>query len=347
MRDTPAIVVLILTAVLIAASFVASLCRPKPEPETIRPHIRSVLELTRMSGRKKALIVGYNYYLLERYAESNGQTVEIDITRGGVSWLDSLKAGRVDILVVPLEDSLRTDSVLVSMPVDSLCVWLMRHDDHCNMDDVNRWLAEWHECEEHDEVSDSYLKRFDAFRSRRRGSISPYDSLIRTHADSLGWDWRLLAAVIYQESRFHIEARSGRGASGLMQMMPKTAERYGVSDPLSPEENIRGGAQLLGTLIRRYYSVGADEAERYKYALAAYNAGVGRVDDIIRLAEFRGVDTAHWDSVVSVIPEMNGESVRDSGAVRLGPFKGKETIAYVRRVMDIYGEFRRICPDFK
>ncbi len=347
MRDTPAIVVLILTAVLIAASFVASLCRPKPESETIRPHIRSVLELTRMSGRKKALIVGYNYYLLERYAESNGQTVEIDITRDSVSWLDSLKAGRVDILVVPLEDSLRCDSVLVSMPVDSLCVWLMRHDDRCNMDDVNRWLAEWHESEEHDEVSDSYLKRFDAFRSRRRGSISPYDSLIRAHADSLGWDWRLLAAVIYQESRFHIEARSRRGASGLMQMMPKTAERYGVNDPLSPEENIRGGAQLLGTLIRRYYEVGADDSERYKYALAAYNAGVGRVDDIIRLAELRGVDTAYWDSVVSVIPEMNDESVRDSEAVRLGPFKGRETIAYVRRVMDIYGEFRRICPDFK
>ncbi len=347
MRDTPAIVVLILTAVLIAGSFVASLCRPEPGQETIRPHIRSVLELSRMSGSKKALVVGYNYYLLERYAESNGQTIEIDITRGGISWLDSLKSGRVDILVVPLEDSLRTDSVLVSMPVDSLCVWLMRHDDHCNMDDVNRWLAGWHECEEHDEISDSYLRRFDAFRSRTRASISPYDSLIRAHADSLGWDWRLLAAVIYQESRFHIEARSSRGASGLMQMMPKTAERYGVSDPLSPEENIRGGAQMLGTLIRRYYAVGADDSERFKYALAAYNAGVGRVDDIIRLAESRGVDTAHWDSVVSVIPEMNGEAVRDSEAVRLGPFKGKETIAYVRRVMDIYGEFRRICPDFK
>jgi membrane-bound lytic murein transglycosylase MltF len=347
-RDTPAIIVLILAGVLIAGSFIASLCsRPKPVEESIRPHIRSVLELGRVSGRKKALVVGYNYYLLERYAESNGQTIEIDVTRDSISWLDSLKAGRVDILVVPLEDSLRTDSVLVSMPVDSLCVWLMRHDDRCNMDDVNRWLAEWHECEEHDEVSDSYLKRFDAFRSRRRGSISPYDSLIRAHADSLGWDWRLLAAVIYQESRFHIEAQSRRGAAGLMQMMPRTAKRYGVSDPLSPEENIRGGAQLLSTLIRRYYDVGADDQERYKYALAAYNAGVGRVDDIIRLAELRGVDTAHWDTVISVIPEMNEETVRDTEAVRLGPFKGKETIAYVRRVMEIYGEFRRICPDYQ
>lgn len=297
-----------------------------------------------MTDTSKALIVGYNHYLLERYAESNGQTIEIDITGRDISWIDSLKAGRVDIVVVPFEDSLCIDSVLVSVPVDSISVWLMRHDDHSNMEDANGWIRSWLESEEHGGVSDSFLKRYDAFRSRRRDCISPYDSLIRTHADSLGWDWRLLAAVIYQESRFHIEARSGRGASGLMQMMPKTAARYGISDPLSPEENIRAGARLLGTLIRRYYRVGADDTERYKYALAAYNAGVGRVDDILNLAELRGVDTSHWDSVISVIPEMSDQSVLDSGAVKRGPFKGRETIAYVDRVMAIYDEFLRICP---
>ncbi len=345
-RDAPAIVVLILTAALIAASFAVSRLRREPVEEPLRTHIRSILELNHMSQDRKALVVGYNYYLLERYAKSNGQTVDIDITGEDVSWIDSLKAGRVDIVVVPIEDGPRTDSVLVSAPVDSICVWLMRHDDHGNMNDVNRWLAEWQESDEHDEIRDSYLKRYDAFRSRRRNCISPYDSLIRVHADSLGWDWRLLAAVIYQESRFHIEAKSRRGARGLMQMMPKTAEHYGVSDPLSPEENIRGGAQLLGSLVRRYRNVGADDTERYKYALAAYNAGVGRVDDIIRLARARDVDVSRWDNVVSVIPEMNSEAVSDSGVVKTGPFKGTETIAYVDSVMDIYGEFLRICPDF-
>ncbi len=345
-RDTSAIVVLILTGILIAGSFAASLFRREAAERPLRTHIRGILELDRMSGGRKALVVGYNYYLLERYARSNGQTIEISVTEENVSWIDSLKAGKVDIVVVPMEDGQDTDSVLVSTPVDSLCVWLMRHDDHGNMKDVNRWLSEWHGSAEHDEVRDSYLKRYDAFRSRRRDCISPYDSLIRVHADSLGWDWRLLAAVIYQESRFHIEAKSRRGARGLMQMMPKTAEHYGVSDPLSPEENIRGGAQLLGSLVRKYRNVGADDTERYKYALAAYNAGAGRVDDILRLARLREVDVSHWDNVVSVIPEMNGEAVSDSGAVKLGPFKGVETVAYVNSVMDIYVEFLRICPDF-
>ena len=343
-RDTPAIIVSTLTAVLIAASIVASFFKKSPEEAGIRPHIRSILELGRMTDTTKALVVGYNHYLLERYAESNGQSIEIDITGKDISWIDSLKAGKVDIVVVPFEDSLAVDSVLVSIPVDSLSVWLMRHDDHSNMEDANAWILTWLSSEEHDGIKDSFLKRFDAFRSRPRESISPYDSLIRTHADSLGWDWRLLAAVIYQESRFHIEARSRRGASGLMQMMPRTAERYGISDPLSPEENIRAGAQLLGTLIRRYYKVGENDEERYRYALAAYNAGVGRVDDILNLARQRGVDTSRWDSVKSVIPDMSDQEVLDSGVVKRGPFKGRETMAYVDRVMAIYEEFKRICP---
>lgn len=343
-RDTPAIIVSTLTAVLIAASIIASFFKKSPEEAGIRPHIRSILELGRMTDTTKALVVGYNHYLLERYAESNGQSIEIDITGKDISWIDSLKAGKVDIVVVPFEDSLAVDSVLVSIPVDSLSVWLMRHDDHSNMEDANAWILAWLSSEEHDGIKDSFLKRFDAFRSRPRESISPYDSLIRTHADSLGWDWRLLAAVIYQESRFHIEARSRRGASGLMQMMPRTAERYGISDPLSPEENIRAGAQLLGTLIRRYYKVGENDEERYRYALAAYNAGVGRVDDILNLARQRGVDTSRWDSVKSVIPDMSDQEVLDSGVVKRGPFKGRETMAYVDMVMAIYEEFKRICP---
>lgn len=343
-RDTPAIIVAALTAALIIAGLVASLFGRRSGDESVRLHIRSILELGRMTDTTKALVVGYNYYLLEKYAESNGQTIEIDITPRNVSWIDSLKAGRADIVVVPFEDGITIDSVLVSTPVDSLSVWLMRHDDFGNMKNADEWLRKWLGNDENQRIKDSFLKRYDAFRSRRRENISPYDSLIRVHADSLGWDWRLLAAVIYQESRFHIEARSRRGARGLMQMMPGTARHYGVSDPLSPEENIRGGTRFLGSLIRKYRKVGADDEERYKFALAAYNAGASRVDDILELASRRGIDTSHWDSVVLVIPDMSKTETVDSTAVSRPPFKGRETVAYVSSIMAVYEEFKRICP---
>ena len=211
--------------------------------------------------------------------------------------------------MVPFGDSLAVDSVLVSAPLDSLSIWLMRHDEHETMREANAWIAAWHASADYPAVRSSFLDRFSAFGSGPRAQISPYDSLIRSHADSLGWDWHLLAAVIWQESRF---------AAGLMQMMPRTAAHYGVTDPLDPEMNVAAGAQLLGNLIRRYYQVGDNMTERYKYALAAYNAGVGRIDDCLRVAQLLGTDTGYWQNVVNqVLPRMQDETTLAPGAVKV------------------------------
>ena len=150
---------------------------------------------------------------------------------------------------------------------------------------------------------------------------------------------------MYSESRFHIEARSPRGAAGLMQMMPKTAARYGVTDPLDPEQNIAAGAQSLSNLIKRYSGVAADRTERYRYALAAYNAGIGRIDDCISLARHLGVDPSRWDNIVQeVLPRMADENIMETGAVQLGPFKGEETGRYVDRIIAVYERLCVICP---
>ena len=341
------IAVLIITAVLLAGTGIASLLarRPHPEPRVKPELIHGVLEISPVTDTSRALITGYIYHLLKRFAADNGQQVQIRIAPRGESYLDSLRAGAIDILAVPFADSLAVDSVLVSLPVDSLSRWLMREDDPEGMRELNDWLEAWHASDEYAGVRENFLNRFNAFRSGPRASISPYDSLIRVHADSLGWDWHLLAAVIYQESRFHIEVRSKRGAQGLMQMMPRTAQKYGVTDPLDPEMNISAGAQLLGNLIRRYYNVGDNMTERYKYALAAYNAGIGRIDDCISLARFLDVDPSYWDNIIArVLPLMRDEAVMQTGAVKLGPFKGSETSYYVENTISVYQQFCRICP---
>ena len=339
---------LLVTAVLIAGTGLASLLvrRPEPAPERVKPaSIRGVLEISPVTDTSKALITGYHYHLLKRFAADNGQTVDIRLAPRGASYLDSLRAGAIDILVVPYADSLAVDSVLVSLPVDSLSRWLMREDDPEGMRELNEWIEAWHASEEYPGVRESFMRRLNAFRSPAREQISPYDSLIRVHADSLGWDWHLLAAVIYQESRFHIEVRSKRGAQGLMQMMPRTAEKYGVTDPLDPEMNIAAGAQMLGNLIKRYYDVGDNMTERYKYALAAYNAGIGRIDDCINLARYLGVDASYWDNVVvRVLPLMSDEGVTLTGVVKLGPFTGTETSYSVENTISVYQQLCRICP---
>lgn len=343
--DRPNPLVLLLAALLLLGTGLAARFLPRPEQRVKPGHIRGVLELAPLADTSKALVIGYHYDLLQRFAAANGQRISISLTGRDRSYLDSLRAGTVDIVVVPFGDSLAVDSVLVSTPVDSLSVWLMRHDDHAGMRELNDWIAAWHASEDYPRVRALFLERFNAFRSGPRAQISPYDSLIRAHADSLGWDWHLLAAVMYSESRFHIEARSPRGAAGLMQMMPKTAARYGVTDPLDPEMNIAAGAQSLGTLIRRYYNVGDNMTERYKYALAAYNAGIGRIDDCISLARYLDIDPSYWDNIVRrVLPLMADERILETGAVKLGAFKGTETSLYVDRIIAVYDRLRLICP---
>jgi soluble lytic murein transglycosylase-like protein len=98
-----------------------------------------------------------------------------------------------------------------------------------------------------------------------------YDSIIETAAHSASLEPDLLRAVIVVESGFNSRAVSKRGAVGLMQLMPATATRFGVSNPFDPRENVHAGARYLKFLIDRF-------GQDLKLALAAYNAGEQAVD---------------------------------------------------------------------
>ena len=186
-----------ITAVICAAVFIASRFIPdQVEEKSLKPHIISVLDLDSLSSTTSSLVVGYNYYLLERYAENDDRTVDIRISDKNTSYLDSLRAGVIDILVIPYEENLQLDSLIFSSPIDSLSTWVMREDESHEMDNLNRWIDNWHENEENDVVRESFMRRYNVFRSRRREHLSPYDSLIKEKADSMGWDWRMLAAII-------------------------------------------------------------------------------------------------------------------------------------------------------
>ena len=171
--------------------------------------------------------------------------------------------------------------------------------------------------------------------------ISPYDSIIKIYSDSAGLDWRLVAAVIYHESKFDNDVRSHRGAAGLMQMMPETAEWLGADDITDPIEGVRVGTLYLKRLHNAYRGHTDDPVERLKFALAAYNAGVGRIQDCIKYAAIRGVDSSSWDNIVMLIPEMSDDSILKLDTIKFGKFKGTETITYVDNVMNKYEQYKR------
>jgi membrane-bound lytic murein transglycosylase F len=170
-------------------------------------------------------------------------------------------------------------------------------------------------------------------------SLSLYDALIKRYAKKINWDWRLLASLICQESRFNPDSRSRRGAYGLMQLMPQTAESLGIFDVENPESNLQAGIKYLLHVTKYLHLNDVPETDRLKFVLAAYNAGMGRIRDCRTFAASQGKDPAKWDDVAAVIPLMRHETYYSGDDVQLGYFKGAETLAYVRNVWERYEHY--------
>jgi membrane-bound lytic murein transglycosylase F len=169
----------------------------------------------------------------------------------------------------------------------------------------------------------------------KKGDISPYDDLFRKYAGETGWDWHLLAAIAYQESRFHNKLESWAGAKGLMGIMPRTARSLGFSpDSLdNPEISIRVGVKCL-IAFSKYFANIKDNTERIKFTLAAYNAGNGHITDARKLAAKYGRNADIWDDNVAEYirlksePEYYNDSLCNHGYLR-----GTETFEYVEEVI--------------
>lgn len=291
---------------------------------------------------KDGLCSGFNYELLRQFASDCHRNVEIVTARKGENYIDSLRLGTVDIVVLPSGTCQVSDSIAYSSSIGDNTVWAVRNGNITDIKAVNTWLGYYVMTPGYAEMHDRFFASYGS--GKRLKALSPYDRIIRQYADTLGWDWRMLAAVVYQESRFSINSLSGRGASGLMQVMPKTAEYYEISDLTDPEENIKAGTMHLSRLQSMFRDSDMDRMERIRFTLAAYNAGEGRIADCRNLASSMGLDSDKWEDIVKAIPAMREDSILTNSNVRLGKFQGNETIKYVDNVMDIYDRFCKAFP---
>lgn len=164
--------------------------------------------------------------------------------------------------------------------------------------------------------------------------IVPYARWFRQYAPQIGWDWETLAAVAYHESRFNSQACSSQGAKGLMQIMPRTAARYGLNDStiMVPKDNIEASAKFFSFLQRQFAFVG-DSTEQTKFVLAAYNAGPAHIHDARRLARKYGANPYRWEDVEVYMMKLSEEEYYTDSVVLFGAFNAWETQRYVRGVM--------------
>lgn len=155
-----------------------------------------------------------------------------------------------------------------------------------------------------------------------RLKLVKYQSYIKKYAKMYGFDWLKIAAMAYHESQLDQNVRSRKGAVGILQVLPQAAAEVGIRNVASPENNIHAGVKYLNYLRETYFSdPGISEADKFDFALAAYDAGPARIESFRRKAADMGLDSNKWF--------FNVERV----ALRV---TGTETVEYVA---DIYKYF--------
>lgn len=174
--------------------------------------------------------------------------------------------------------------------------------------------------------------------------LSDYDENFRVAAEIVGYDWTLIAAIAYTESRFDSTAVSGVGARGVMQVMPNTLRGFNIPDSLHMDTkmNIMAATELLKSLNRRFRYIHNPE-ERINFVLASYNAGYGHIQDAMQLAKKYGKNRFVWNNSVDsfLIYKSKPEYYTDS-VCRNGRFNGwRETLSFVKKVQRNWRRFKR------
>ncbi len=256
--------------------------------------------------------------LIKKYAEDKNLHVSIVLARGNFV-LDSLRHGSVDLAVVNDPPDSALHGLLSSRSFADGSVWTVRENEVEALRHINQWITELTASARFNRMQ----KRYFSGKTVNLKSISQYDNLLRQSADSIGWDWRLLAAVAYHESRFHNDANSSKGAIGLMQIL---SDRYPEEMLRNPAVNISVGARYLKKMEKMFESTAADPQEATSFALAAYNMGEGKLGQLIEKAREEGKDDSRWDSIKDYLPE------------------GHHTRSYVDNVLNTYAYYSKVYP---
>lgn len=240
----------------------------------------------------------------------------------------------------------------VSTPIgfQQKIAWAVRKNSPELLSSTDGWLKKIKKTNEYFAIFDKYYRSSKAYHKRvtspffsYNNNISPYDNLIKKSAKKLNWDWRLLASVVYQESKFDPRAQSPVGATGLMQLMPVTAERFGVTDVTIPEQSIAAGTSFLLYLDKFWSKRVPDQKERLKFILASYNVGHGHVLDAYRLTAKYEKNKAEWDeNVAQFLLHKSSPKYYTDPVVKSGYCRGKEPVKYVNEVFRRYEHYKNL-----
>jgi len=222
--------------------------------------------------------------------------------------------------------------------------WAAHPDAHKLLEKINDFFREIKSNGLFDRIYNQYyadIDHFDyvdlrAYHRRLKTRLPKYRPIIKSASKKFNFDWRLIAAQMYQESHFDPEARSHAGAYGLMQITRPTAKSLGVKDILEPRQNIHAGVQHLNKLYNYFDQYNG--SDRLFVSLAAYNIGQGHIMDARRLAKKMKMDPDKWSSLAETLPLLRYRKYYKDAIY--GYCRGTEPLKYTKQIMIYYDILR-------
>lgn len=288
--------------------------------------------------------MGLHFAYVQHFAQSEGLRVRVEVVHDTAGLVELLKSGEVDVAGVLSAEVLRDAQGLLAAGVkDSVQgSWAVSAES----EDLAELLDKWYSAEVKKNVESLVREQttrrtqvtrrvYAPYLSKERGEISQYDAHFKRAASTIGCDWRLLAAMAYQESCFDPNAQSWAGAKGLMQLMPATAAAVGLSQDkiFDPAENINASVRVINNLYNSLSDIKSPD-ERLKFMLASYNGGMGHVRDAQALARKEGKGTQTWNEVGPYILHLSDPAYYRDPVVKYGYMIGAETYNYVNSVCE-------------
>ncbi len=319
----------------------------------------TVIDIRELDGRRVTLPADSPYwdYMLE--LQEQGAGFELVRAEPGINMEGTLlmvALGMYDMTVIgnhQYKNRFSADIGLTSMfnlaePVAHR--WAVRSDNTVLLRGLNNFIQESYRGKHYNLLHARYFERETLPKARkynttRISSLSPFDDKIQKYANEYGFDWRLITALMFQESRFNPAAQSDVGAEGLMQLIPTTAELLGVSNTAHPETSINAGVRYLDYL-RGMFEESLALEDRMWFTLASYNAGFYRVKAARKLANDMGLDGNRWFDNVELAMMKMAEPYQRDGETRRRCRCG-QTVVYVREIRTRYFNYVRLTESLQ
>lgn len=260
--------------------------------------------------------------------------------------LDLVATDRVHFAIVAR--SFPGIEIVRDLPLDSQIAWAMPLDARDDLArEIDAFLARARDNDTLARIADRYfghIRRLadsdiTTFLARIKSRLPRFRGYFQEAQSQTGVDWRLLAALAYQESQWDPLATSWSGVRGMMMLTSETADRLGVADRLDPRSSILGGARYF-TLLRDQLPQSVPEPDRSWMAAAAYNLGMGHLNGARQIANRFGKDNTSWLDMKAVLPLMSRPEV--AARLKAGAARGGEAVIMAESVRNYHDILMRL-----